>query len=90
MANKQNRYLGWRDVDKTREPQHYVKDLDSYRSTNPAQEMLPLTYQMLHPRPGHKILDVGCGTGDDVRALAAEVGNSGHVVGVDRSAVMDC
>jgi len=30
-------------------------------------------------------LDVGCGTGDDLSSLAAVVGPSGRVVGVDRS-----
>lgn len=35
--------------------------------------------------PGDGALDVGCGTGDDLSSLAAVVGPSGRVVGVDRS-----
>ena len=43
-------------------------------------------HDMLEPAPGSRVLDIGCGTGADVRALAERVGPSGHVVGVDNSA----
>ena len=39
-------------------------------------------------RDGSRLLDVGCGTGDDAMALAELVGTSGQVFGVDSSAVM--
>lgn len=32
-----------------------------------------------------RVLDVGCGTGDDVRAIAQLVGSSGHSAGIDAS-----
>jgi SAM-dependent methyltransferase len=35
-----------------------------------------------------ELLDVGCGVGDDVRAMAASVGTGGRVVGVDSSAAL--
>jgi ubiquinone/menaquinone biosynthesis C-methylase UbiE len=41
----------------------------------------------LGPLPGATVLDVGCGTGDDARALAARVGD-GRVVAVDLSEAM--
>ena len=42
----------------------------------------------LDPRIGQQILDVGCGPGDDARALARLVGADGQVVGVDDSETM--
>ena len=34
-------------------------------------------------RPGHRVLDVGCGTGVLARAAHARVGAHGHVAGLD-------
>ena len=46
------------------------------------------TYTWMHIRPGHSVLDVGCGPGIDTIALAELVGPTGHVVGVDVDAAM--
>ena len=46
------------------------------------------SFEALGLREGVKVLDAGCGTGDDVRALATLVGASGRVYGVDASSVM--
>lgn len=35
-----------------------------------------------------QVLDVGCGTGEDARAMAERVSPGGHVVGCDASATM--
>ena len=43
---------------------------------------------MLELNPGNRVLDVGCGTGDDAREIAALVGPTGTVVGLDASATM--
>jgi ubiquinone/menaquinone biosynthesis C-methylase UbiE len=34
--------------------------------------------------PGHRVLDVGCGPGTDLRALAAAAGPAGAVLGIDQ------
>ncbi len=39
--------------------------------------------QRLHLRPGHRVLDLGCGTGLNARWLSAAVGPTGTVVGTD-------
>lgn len=44
--------------------------------------------EALRVRPGAWVLDVGCGTGEDLRELAGLVGSGGRVVGVDRSETM--
>lgn len=41
--------------------------------------------EMLKVSTGSHVLDVGCGTGDDVRAIAGRVGPTGRVVGLDSS-----
>ncbi|MFI1395393.1 methyltransferase domain-containing protein [Streptomyces sp. NPDC020681] len=48
------------------------------------QELLDL----LDVRPGQTVLDVGCGPGTDLPALADRVGASGTVIGVDRDPAM--
>jgi len=40
------------------------------------------------PKPGERIIDVGCGCGATTTALAQKVGSAGHVFGVDISAPM--
>lgn len=47
--------------------------------------------RMLHllaPPPGGIVIDVGCGTGLNLKPLLAAIGPSGHVVGIDASASM--
>jgi SAM-dependent methyltransferase len=46
------------------------------------------TFALLEARPGQAMLDVGCGRGDDARTMAALVGQTGRVVGVDSDEVV--
>ncbi|WP_240797604.1 methyltransferase domain-containing protein [Streptomyces sp. F001] len=43
---------------------------------------------LLDVQPGQTVLDVGCGPGTDLAALAERVGDSGTVIGVDRDPAM--
>ncbi len=43
------------------------------------------TVRALNLRAGDRVLEVGCGTGRNLRRLVAAVGESGHVYGVDLS-----
>jgi ubiquinone/menaquinone biosynthesis C-methylase UbiE len=53
-----------------------------------AQEVKRRMLEVCPVDPGNHVLDVGCGLGHEVTRLAARVGPSGRVVGVDASAQM--
>jgi SAM-dependent methyltransferase len=75
-------------VDAAADPEAYVRFLEVTRRHPSMQAQRQLTYELLAPAPGQHLLDVGCGLGDDARALAALVGPAGRVVGVDTSETM--
>src|SRR3954452_13576302 len=39
--------------------------------------------ELYPPRPGDRVLDIGCGFGDTTQRIAAMVGDAGEAVGVD-------
>jgi SAM-dependent methyltransferase len=75
-------------VDRTTDPADFVHYLDTTRATDFFQEIKQRSYALLDMHAGDHVLDVGCGTGDDVLALAQRVGAAGRAVGVDASATM--
>ena len=62
--------------------------LDTIGATAEAQLCKRQTFAALEVKPGHRVLDVGCGVGEDVRMLAELVGPTGRAVGVDSSNIM--
>ncbi len=46
------------------------------------------SYELLGASPGQRVLEVGCGLGDDAKALAGVVAPGGAVVAVDASRTM--
>jgi SAM-dependent methyltransferase len=56
-----------------------------------AKVMQPLkqrTYELMQLKPGHRVLDLGCGPGIDTMALSERVGPTGEVHGADHDAAM--
>jgi len=70
-------------VDEAENPREFVSLLDQLLIQ--AGERKRRTYGMMGVAPGDAVLDVGCGTGADVTALAEIVGPRGRAVGVDHS-----
>jgi SAM-dependent methyltransferase len=79
----------WIQVDRTDDPAFFIGVLDATRAgmlerarRSPAKFFAALALQ-----PGHRALDVGCGTGDFLRLLAPLV-SPGDAVGIDMSETM--
>ncbi len=75
-------------VDGTRDPGAFVRQMDWMRGFDTVQQQKQLTFALMNVRGGHSVLDVGCGTGDDVLALAKLVGERGKAAGIDNSDTM--
>jgi ubiquinone/menaquinone biosynthesis C-methylase UbiE len=73
------------DIDRSADPGGFVRVLDALTALDFIRAYKRRTFELLDLQPGDHVLDLGCGTGDDVQELARLVGPSGRVVGVDRS-----
>jgi ubiquinone/menaquinone biosynthesis C-methylase UbiE len=65
-----------------------VAYLDAVAATAAGRGHKRRLLDLLDLRPGHAVLDVGCGPGTDLVQLADAVGETGSVVGIDRDPVM--
>ena len=73
----------WGDVDGAAD--EATAYLETVTGIDAIQEFKRRSHRLLRPGDGDRILDVGCGVGDDVLALADHVGPDGTVVGIDTS-----
>jgi ubiquinone/menaquinone biosynthesis C-methylase UbiE len=83
-----HKLFGFTNVDRTNDPDYYIRFLDEASADESFQAYKRHTFTLLDVQPGQHILDLGCGTGEDARALASLVAPGGSVVGVDGSQSM--
>jgi SAM-dependent methyltransferase len=76
---------GFTDVD-ARDARAYIGYLDAVATLRGPGKTASYAFQGI--TAGMSVLDLGCGTGEDVRTLAELVGPTGRVVGVDSSREM--
>ena len=80
--------FGFTNVDQTTNPDYFIRFLDTASSQESFQSYKRRSFSLLEIEPGQRILELGGGTGDDARALAALVGPRGRVDCVDNSQAM--
>src|SRR5262245_29518455 len=73
------------DIDRSADPGGFVRVLDALTALDCIRTYKQRSFELLDLQPGASVLDLGCGTGEDVQDLARLVGPSGRVVGVDCS-----
>jgi ubiquinone/menaquinone biosynthesis C-methylase UbiE len=66
----------------------FIRFLDAGNAISDIRSIKQIMIERLELQPGSSLLDLGCGTGDDVAELAAIVGATGTVVGADVSTTM--
>jgi ubiquinone/menaquinone biosynthesis C-methylase UbiE len=76
-------------IDQTNNPDFFIKFVDEGNSLETVQACKRIMSSLLNLQHDQSVLDVGCGTGDDVLSIAGVVGGTtGYVVGVDSSEKM--
>jgi ubiquinone/menaquinone biosynthesis C-methylase UbiE len=84
----QNKLVEFGRIDQSGDPGYFIRFLDEACAQESFRAYKRQSYEILTLRPGLRVLDVGCGTGDDARDIAGMVGASGKVVGLDNSQAM--
>lgn len=83
-----NFWQSCRDVDRTAVATEMGEHLDEIAALGPVQTAKRESLALLELSAGDRVLDVGCGTGNELVALAEIVGTRGCVVGLDNSTAL--
>jgi SAM-dependent methyltransferase len=75
-------------LDQQTAPRFFIEYLDAGNALEDIKRLKQVMMAQLELHNGVHLLDIGCGTGDDVRTLAQAVSPHGRCVGVDASAMM--
>ncbi len=85
-----NEYLstGFPDVDRAQNQDAYFDCLTLLDSLEYYREYKTKSYELLQLSPGIRVLEAGCGLGDDAFRIAQRIMPGGKVIGLDASAAM--
>lgn len=75
----------FKDVDGTNDAAAHASYLDTVSAVEIVARWKRRSIELLDLRPGDEVLEVGCGNGEEARAMAARVTPNGHVVAIDVS-----
>lgn len=78
----------WRNIDQPGDPGYFVRFMDVINSIQWFRDHKRTAIGMLGIGEGHRVLEVGCGTGEEARHMAQLVGRSGRLVATDISETM--
>lgn len=84
----QHKLVSFGSIDQTADAAYFIRFLDTAAAEPSFQAYKRRTTELLEARPGKRLLEVACGTGDDARALARLVDPGGQVVAIDYSEAM--
>ena len=88
MGSTDPHRLGYRDVDERADTSALIANMDSTSKWEATQRLRRWEADELGLTEGERLLDVGCGPGDAALSLAAFLGRTGELVGIDASAAM--
>lgn len=84
-----SKFIGFSEVDGSKNPQFFVNCLnEQYAKDSVHRFYKQHTLQLVDLQVGQTILDAGCGIGLDAIQMATQIGQTGHVFGVDNSQEM--
>jgi SAM-dependent methyltransferase len=88
VRSEETHGLGYERVDSDPNASVLLATIDATARWPATAELRAWEQGQLGLRPGHRLLDVGCGLGDAGIALAPDLGDDGELVGVDVSSRM--
>jgi len=81
----QDIHKGFQDVNQVPDAEAFFRFLDAADALETTQAYRQRMLDFCPPRDGQRILDLGCGVGHSALRLAGMVGETGSVVGLDKS-----
>lgn len=81
----QDIHKGFQDVNQASDAEAFFSFLDAADALETTKAYRQRMLELHPPKPGHRILDLGCGVGHSALRLAGMVGGTGAVVGLDKS-----